>query len=122
MCRQHPIRHVFASLMLAAAFCLAVGVPLYAQTTSASVSGIVKDSGGGVLPGVSVVLVNTSRGTEQTVVSDEKGEFLFPLVQPGTYTLKLSLPGFQTLEKAAGCVDFTFHLAQDVRISDSRRS
>ena len=99
MCRQHPIRHVFASLMLAAAFCLAVGVPLYAQTTSASVSGIVKDSGGGVLPGVSVVLVNTSRGTEQTVVSDEKGEFLFPLVQPGTYTLKLSLPGFQALEK-----------------------
>jgi len=99
MCRQHPIRHVFASLMLAAAFCLAVGVPLYAQTTSASVSGIVKDSGGGVLPGVSVVLVNTSRGTEQTVVSDDTGNFLFPIVQPGTYVLKLSLTGFQSLEK-----------------------
>ena len=99
MFRNHPTRHVIAGLALAAAFCLAVGVPLYAQTTSASVSGIVKDAGGLVLPGVSVALVNTSRGTEQTVVSDERGDFLFPLVQPGTYTLKLSLPGFQTLEK-----------------------
>jgi len=43
--------------------------------------------------------VNQSRGTEQTVASDEKGDFLFPLVQPGTYTLKLSLSGFQTSKR-----------------------
>ena len=51
------------------------------------------------MPGVSVVLVNQSRGTEQTAVSDDTGNFLFPIVQPGTYVLKLSLTGFQSLEK-----------------------
>jgi hypothetical protein len=105
MFRHHRIGHVLAGLALAAAFCLAAGVPLYAQTTSASVSGVVKDAGGLVLPGVSVVLVDQNRGTEQTVMSDEKGDFLFPYVQPGTYTLKLSLTGFQSLEKTGVIVN-----------------
>ena len=97
--------HLLAGVVLAAAFCLAAGVPLYAQTTSASVGGIVKDAQGGVLPGVTVVLVNPARGTEQTAVSDETGNFLFPYVQPGTYTLKLTLAGFQTLEKTGVIVN-----------------
>ena len=58
-----------------------------------------------MLPGVTVVLVNQARGTEQTAVSDEKGDFLFPIVQPGTYTLKLTLAGFQTLEKTGVIVN-----------------
>jgi hypothetical protein len=99
MSGQHRLRLVLASVALAAAFCLAAGVPLNAQTTSASVAGTVKDAQGGVLPGATVALINQSRGTEQTVVSDEKGDFIFPFVQPGTYTIKLSLTGFQAFEK-----------------------
>jgi len=41
---------------------------------------------GGVLPGVSAVLVNQAQGTEQTVMTTRTGRFLFPYVQPGTYT------------------------------------
>ena len=50
MFRNRPIRHLLTGMVLAVAFCLAAGAPLYAQTTSASVSGIVKDAGGGVCP------------------------------------------------------------------------
>jgi hypothetical protein len=105
MFRQHRIGRLAAGLALAVAFCLAAGAPLSAQTTSASVSGTVKDAQSGVLPGVTVVLVNQAQGTEQTVMSDEKGDFVFPFVPPGTYTLKLSLPGFQSVEKTGVVVN-----------------
>jgi hypothetical protein len=105
MFRHRRFGPILAGVALAAAFLLAAGVPLHAQTTSASVSGTVKDAQGGVLPGVSVVLVNQAQGTEQTVTSDENGAFLFPYVQPGTYTMKLTLAGFQTFEKTGVIVN-----------------
>ncbi len=105
MSRHRRFGPILAGVALAAAFLLAAGVPIHAQTTSASVSGIVKDAQGGVLPGVSVVIVNQAQGTEQTVTSDENGSFLFPYVPPGTYTIKLTLAGFQTLEKTGVLVN-----------------
>jgi Carboxypeptidase regulatory-like domain/TonB-dependent Receptor Plug Domain len=99
MLLQHRLGQALVGAAVAAAFLIAAASPLSAQTTSASVSGTVKDAQGGVLPGVSVALVDQNRGTQQDVMSDENGNFLFPYVQPGTYTAKLSLTGFQTLEK-----------------------
>ena len=71
MSGYHRLRQVLVGVALAAAFCLAVGAPLFAQTTSASVAGIVKDAQGGVLPGASVSLVSETQGTETAVVTDE---------------------------------------------------
>jgi len=70
-----------------------------AQTTSGSLAGIVRDSSGGGVPGVSVTLTNNQRGDQQTVVTQEAGAFTFPQVQPGTYTLKVALEGFKTVER-----------------------
>src|SRR5829696_5187579 len=70
-----------------------------AQTTSASVSGSVQDSQGGVLPGVTVTLTSRTQGNVLTAVTDEGGRFVFPIVRPDTYSLKVSLQGFKTLER-----------------------
>ena len=96
MLRTQRLRLV--SAMLAMAFCLAVAIPLHAQTTSASVAGAVKDAKGGVLPGASVTLTSETQGTEMSVVTDELGNFYFPIVRPDTYTLKIALQGFQTVQ------------------------
>ncbi len=71
----------------------------YAQTTSASVSGTVTDTQGAVLSGVSVTLTSNTQGDTLTAVTDPMGNFLFPYVRPGTYTLKFTLSGFTTVEK-----------------------
>ena len=105
MLLHHRLGQALVGAAVAAAFVMAAAAPLSAQTTSASVSGTVKDAQGGVLPGVSAVLVNQAQGTEQTVTSDENGAFLFPYVQPDTYMLKLSLAGFQTLERTGVVVN-----------------
>src|SRR5215208_2238378 len=70
-----------------------------AQTTSASVSGSIQDSQAGVLPGVTVTLTSRTQGNVLTAVTDEGGRFVFPIVRPDTYSLKVALQGFKTLER-----------------------
>src|SRR5437870_4694214 len=72
---------------------------LRAQTTSASVTGSVQDSQGGVLPGVTVTMTSRTQGNTLTAVTDDGGRFVFPIVRPDTYTLQVTLAGFKTAER-----------------------
>ena len=72
---------------------------LRAQTTSASVSGSIQDSQGGVLPGVTVTMTSRTQGNALTAVTDDGGRFVFPIVRPDTYTLQVTLAGFKTAER-----------------------
>src|SRR5262249_61886481 len=84
--------------------CLAVmSGSAYAQSTLA---GVVKDSSGGVLPGVSVeaassVLLEKTR----TAVTDGTGQYRIPDLPPGTYEVTFTLTGFSTVKRQA--VDVT---------------
>ncbi|MBN2368873.1 MAG: carboxypeptidase regulatory-like domain-containing protein [Vicinamibacteria bacterium] len=88
---------IFAGLL--AAFVLASGSPLMAQTTTASVSGVVRDAQGGVLAGAEVVLTSNTQGTAQTTTTDARGNFVFPYVRPDSYSLKVTLAGFKAAER-----------------------
>jgi hypothetical protein len=97
-----PSRHLcraFLGVPLAALLCLASTLPLRAQTTSASVSGSVKDAQGAVLPGALVALTSSTQGNTQTTVSDDQGNFVFSFVRPDTYRVNVKLDGFQALER-----------------------
>src|SRR5688500_20191482 len=76
------------------AFLLGTG-PIFAQTTTGTLRGIVTDTSGAVLPGATVELAGAA-GT-QTVVADGNGQYRFPALTPGVYTLKASLDGFKTI-------------------------
>jgi len=71
---------------------------VYAQITSASVSGTVRDSQSGVIPGATVMLTSISRGTTMETVSSAEGYFVFPTVNADTYKVKVTMEGFRTLE------------------------
>jgi hypothetical protein len=86
-------------------------LPLAAQTTSASVSGTVKDTQGAVVPGATVTLTSVTQGTALTTVSDELGNFFFAYVRPDTYTLKIALEGFQTFERTGLVVNANDRIA-----------
>ncbi len=65
---------------------------------SASVAGTVSDESGAVIPGASVTLINVARGQEQEIQSNEAGNYAYPDVTPGVYTIRVSNEGFETQE------------------------
>jgi hypothetical protein len=68
-----------------------------AQTFTGGLRGAVRDANG-VIPGVTVELLNQDTGQGRESVSNEAGEFTFTAVPPGNYTLKASLAGFKSFE------------------------
>jgi len=70
---------------------------LQAQTTaSGSLIGIVTDPSDHVVPGANVELRDNTKGTLQATRTDSEGTYLFSFLLPGSYTVKLSHPGFTT--------------------------
>ncbi len=80
--------------------CLAIlcaPTALWAQS-AASISGVVKDAGGGVVPGATVVVKDEAMGTTFEAVTDAEGRYQVPALQAGAYTVTASLTGFKTAE------------------------
>jgi hypothetical protein len=71
-----------------------------AQSTTAIISGVVKDEQGAVLPGVTVTVRNVDTGLSRTIVTDAGGVYRFPALPVGPYALTAELPGFATYSRA----------------------
>ncbi len=65
-----------------------------------SITGTAKDSNGGVLPGASVTVINPAKAITQKAETNEQGDFVFPQLPPGTYTITVEKAGFKKVEKA----------------------
>ena len=78
--------------------CLLTSVPpAHAQgSATSSLSGIVTDTGGGVIPGATVVVKNNATGVTTESTTTAAGTFNVPALDPGTYTVTISLGGFKT--------------------------
>jgi outer membrane receptor for ferrienterochelin and colicin len=74
---------------------LAVAPPALAQGGRSEIHGTVVDAGKAVLPGVTVTAINQETGAERSTVSSTEGKFTIPTLQPGNYTIKAELQGFQ---------------------------
>ena len=68
----------------------------FAQLSSASLNGVVRDSTGAVMTKAMVVLRNVDTGLERTTPSNEIGNYVFSDVPPGRYTLRVTAPSFTT--------------------------
>src|SRR5712664_1221800 len=76
-------------------------VPAAAQITTGTVTGTVKDSLGGVVPGATVALISEARGTRSVpAVTNATGDYVFPNTTADTYTVEVKLEGFRTLTRA----------------------
>ena len=92
-------RRVLGSVILALA-CLVL-LPTAARAQSA-IAGVVKDTSGAVLPGVTVeaasdVLIEKTR----SVVTDGSGQYKIVDLRPGIYVVTFTLPGFATVKRDA---------------------
>ena len=69
--------------ILVAVLCLhlVLSVPVFAQTSNATLGGTVSDATGALIPGVSVTATNVATGIVTTVLTNEAGAYQFASLQ-----------------------------------------
>ena len=60
--------------------------------------GTVRDASGAIVPGATVTVTNVDTNATRSVVTDAQGFYRVPALEPGTYTIRTELSGFQTVE------------------------
>src|SRR3981081_523877 len=68
---------------------------LCAQTTQGTITGLVSDGSGAVIPNAVVVASNTATGSKAQTVSSSTGNYVLPNLQVGTYEISVVITGFR---------------------------
>lgn len=108
----------FTMLSLAIALLL---VPSFgfAQTSAntGAIMGTVTDTTGAVLPGVTVTVTGPSLQGSRTVTSDTKGDYIVPLLPPGSYQAEYSLSGLKSVVQKNITVNATVTTQQNAKLA-----
>ena len=72
-------------------------LPALAVAQNATMAGTVTDNSGGVVPGVTVTVTDIDTGRSQTTVTNENGQYRFPILPAGNYRLAAEIPGFASV-------------------------
>jgi Carboxypeptidase regulatory-like domain/TonB dependent receptor len=91
------------------------GLSAYAQTATGTFVGVITDQSGAVLPGATVTVTNKGTNRALTVITNESGAYVVPLLNPGEYEIAVTQPGFKKAIRSAvtiqvdqrAAVDFT---------------
>ncbi|HVJ04702.1 MAG TPA: TonB-dependent receptor [Candidatus Saccharimonadales bacterium] len=75
------------------------GLALYAQSDRATITGLIKDPSGAVVPGVSVTVKNAGTNDVQTVISNESGFYSVRNLPIGNYSVTFNKSGFKAYER-----------------------
>src|SRR6266480_4835029 len=87
----------WSRILVALAGTVMISSTVYAQ---GSITGVIKDPSGAVLPGVTVEAASPALIEKvRSVVSDGTGQYRIQDLRPGTYTVTFTLPGFSTVKR-----------------------
>ena len=90
---------------LATACALLLAAPAAAQFDRGTISGVVKDQQGGIIPGATVTATSLQTQQSRTTVTDNSGFYTFPNLQPGRYDVSAELQGFKKATRASVQLD-----------------
>ena len=89
-------RRLFSCVVVAWVFLALASVSYGQGGVTQTLSGVVVDSGGGVIPGANVAIKHMATGVSDSSVTNSEGAFSFPGLQIGSYTVTVTLDGFKT--------------------------
>src|SRR6201987_610929 len=89
--------------LLALSLLLCVGA--YAQAVTGTVLGTVLDSSGGAIPNAKVTLTEVNTGASRDTQTNDSGNYTFPSVPEGNYSVSIEAPGFKKETKPNVRVD-----------------
>ncbi len=86
-----------------------------------SLAGTIKDQTGAVLPGAKLTIVNNALRTEFKATADAQGNYIFPNLEVGEYTLTIEATGFQRVRKTNLAVDADSAVRLDVALKPAEQ-
>lgn len=111
MKNRSQIRYGLAAVLWAVFFTLAE-----AQTFKASITGLITDPTGAVLPGVTVLAINEATNVQSSVLTDDNGVYTLPELTPGSYQVRAELPGFKAYRQRGVVLQIEQTLRIDIRM------
>jgi hypothetical protein len=97
---QHDCRRLVRKICrLVLIALLAMATQTWAQNITGRISGTVKDSSGGVIPGVSVTVANEGTNITRSAVTDEQGFYVMTSLPVGNYSVGVEQPGFRKMKR-----------------------
>jgi len=84
-----------ATSVLFLSFLVFAGPPVAAQVYTGSLTGVVADPTGAVIPKAGVTLVDTVKGFTYNTATDDTGRYILRNLAPSAYTLKVEAQGFK---------------------------
>ena len=88
------MRNLYLALLMPALL-LCLAAPATAQRDMGTILGAVTDPSGAAIPGASITIVEESTGVTDLVESDAAGNYIRPLIKPGSYTVSAETAGFK---------------------------
>ena len=111
---NRPLIPVLLSLLLSFQ---CISLQAFAQTaTTTSISGLVSDPQGAVVPNATVVLKDKAKGQERTATTNDEGRYVFSNLEAGVYELTVSVTGFKKAALTELKADVTKPVTQDFRL------
>src|SRR5439155_21394712 len=83
-----------------------------AQTATGQITGTVKDASGAVIPQVKVIATNQLSSTTRQTTTTESGDYTFPLLPVGVYSVTAEKQGFQLVKRS----DIQLNVADVIRV------
>jgi Carboxypeptidase regulatory-like domain len=101
-----------AALLIALIFCPAI----QGQSNRGTITGIVVDAHGGVIPNAGVSVVNVSTQGERLTTTNAEGSYTVPSLEPGPYKVTVTASGFQTVVREQITLQTNDRVAVDVTL------
>jgi outer membrane receptor protein involved in Fe transport len=106
--------------LLAAAFVLALALPAFAQRTTGTISGTVKDATDAAIPGATVAVSGPNVVGAQTTTTNGQGFYRILNLPPGTYQVSFSMSGFKTVTRKEVRIGVGVTIEEDVKLEMSQ--
>src|SRR6185437_12194965 len=78
---------------------LSFGSLAWGQQPTAQLTGLITDATNAAVPGASIEVTNVNTGVARTTTSNESGNYVFPVLNPGTYNLVVKKTGFDEVTR-----------------------
>jgi hypothetical protein len=90
---------------------------MYAQSNQGALAGSIVDASGAAVPNANITATNPATGQSISTVSSSSGDYRFPSLQVGTYSVRVSASGFRTIVQNGVAVQIQNTTALNITVS-----